>query len=208
MTLRRSSGALAEMPDSRDGQESRDEVKMESLQVKFGPVTLLFNVNVHASHEQTASLTSPQTPGFRFLAGTVSLLTPNGQIEVVDEFNAGNLIELVRSLGKRVRNLPSSGLMPSPVPAHGWGEWMTKYWRRIDQEVAGPEDELNYDLLAPLSFVEGKGGRIALYAFGGRGLVEVSTFTPSSCAVGEFDPDVLSAELDLMYEKMLSMPLD
>ena len=60
-------------------------------------------------------------------------------------------------------------LMPPSIkkifPCGGWCTWMHGYWNRINEDSSTVEDEEIYELLIPMSLLEGRDGHIAAYRY-------------------------------------------
>lgn len=146
-----------------------------TLSLEVGTFSFDFRVSLDASIESTTSFQPPGVEGFAFAVGEIWLRSADASALLVEEANAGNLIETLRTLERRVATMRSNPEFEQVIPVGGWSQWMTGYWERLNADRGMADDEKVYDLLAASLVVDGKAGYIAAYQHGKVAVIEACT---------------------------------
>ena len=149
------------------------EVLTRSL--ALGTFSLDFRVSVDASVESTTFFQPPGVEGYVFAVGEIWLRTMDETALLIEEANAGNLIETLRALDRRVATMRSHPELEKVIPIGGWSQWMTGYWERLNADRGLTNDDEVYDLLITSLVVDGKAGYMAAYQHGNVAVIEACT---------------------------------
>lgn len=166
-----------------------------------------FDVKKNSSLEWTRKFDSHGSD-FVFAVADTWLRLGVPRYPLVSEFHTGNLIELLKSLEKSLRNPISIQGIEKIIFRGGWGKWMSGYWNRLNNDFDTSEDEAIYDQLIQSSLMEGRQGHVAAYRYEGIPIIEAATRPASTedapiYVWAEFDPEKIANEV-LELQKAVS----
>lgn len=151
------------------------EAKTLTRSLELGAFSLDFKVSLDASVESTTSFQHLNVEDFAFAVGEIWVRAGDTSELLVEQENAGNLIETLRAMERRVATMRPNPELEMVIPVGGWSRWMTGYWERLDADRSMSDDEKVYDLLITSLVVDGKAGYIAAYQHGKSAVIEVCT---------------------------------
>jgi hypothetical protein len=118
---------------------------------------------------------------------------------LVSELHTGNLVEVLKVIERNVRNPTIVQGVEKIIPCGRWGAWMSGYWKRLADDVSMTDDERTYELLRPMSLMEGREGQIAAYKYNGVPIIEASTRPENQERAiytwSRFDPEKMTGEV-------------
>jgi hypothetical protein len=179
-----------------------------TLSLEVGTFSLDFRVSLDASIESTKSFQPAGVEGFVFAVGEIWLRATDASALLVEEASAGNLIETLRTLERRVATMRPSPELEQVIPVGGWSRWMAGYWERLNADRGMADDEKVYDLLAASLVADGKAGYIAAYQHGRVAVIEACTRPTvgnSMCLSSVTEPSVFCESVRRLSRELCQM---
>lgn len=138
-------------------------IGVRSFPLRFAEFDLEFRVDSNASVDNSQSLRQPGSPDYAFAAGEVWLILPESSSILIDKFCAGNMLEMLREIDKRLADIGNTAGVETYIEAGKWCEWIANYWTRKECDSVTRNDEEIYDTLRSALLTEGDSGRLAIY---------------------------------------------
>lgn len=169
--------------------------------LNFSGFSIDFDVKIDSSIQETKAYRLPANIDFVFAVADTWLWMAGVRHLLVSDFNTGNLIELLRNLEQRLCAQSLSHTLEGVIERCGWGAWMHGYWDRLNNDASTVDDDAIYDLLIPMSLLEGHEGHIAAYNYNGTAVIEAATRPKIGVPIfvcSDFEPGKVAAELEQM----------
>lgn len=180
--------------------------KMPTFSLSLVGFDLEFRIDVRASIESTGDIRPQGVSDYVFVVGEIWLMTPTVTILLIDRFSAGNIVETLRELNKRLADERPMREIEEQISVGGWCEWMNGYWTRFQEDLASSDDEVIYDKLRSALFIEGDCGRLAVYRYGDVVVIEACQSTLNRSSFSTFSKES-SNELQASINKLISQIL-
>lgn len=164
-----------------------------------------FRLNILESVEIAEGFTGTES-NFAFAVVGVWLRDVTGEYLIIDAFRPGNFLEVIMAFQERMTAPHDATLLKRIFPLGGWCEWMSGYWRRLQEDRNLESDEIDYEESIPLSFMESRIGHIAVYLYDQSQIIEIGTrgFADKSphWVWSRFDADYVLKNLRHIYSEM------
>lgn len=147
-------------------------------------------------------------PDFVFAVAEIWLNHKGLKHLIIPATNPGNFMVSLEFLRASFLKPPSVIGIEDVIPCGGWCSWMAGYFDRIDNESITLEDENLYDLLIHALSDSSRVGRVAVYMYGGKKIIEVAV-TPGEGrkAIGvwsQINSDVQRIDIENMAKSIAS----
>lgn len=136
-----------------------------------------FSIEIRVDEQSSVDFTNRfdhHGPDFVFAVTEIWLNYEGSKHPIVSATHPENFLERLRDWRGIVSIPPSVLGIEGVIPCGGWGSWMAGYWDRVNKESTGSDDKKLYELLSPLSIIDGRAGDIAVYMYGGKKIFEVA----------------------------------
>ena len=138
---------------------------MTIYSLELNAFSIEFDVHEDLSMDETSSRHYPDAPNFVYAVADIWVSVRGVRHFVISQFATGNLIETLRTFGKKLRSISAMPTLSGniKIPRGGWCDWMREYWDRIDRDCSMPDDDENYELLIPFDLIIGRDGHFCAY---------------------------------------------